>query len=56
MKFGKHTADYVAALAPKNSIIGKVAGVMAKKRKHEELVDAFRSRTSHNGQTNDNGD
>ena len=54
MKFGQHTADYVAALAPKNSIVGKVAGVMAKKRKHEELLDAFRSRTSHNGNVNDN--
>ena len=54
MKFGKHTADYVAALMPKGSIVGKVAGVMAKKRKHEELIDAFRSHTSHNGQTNDN--
>tara|TARA_R100000742_G_C4160756_1_gene2461 strand:- start:13 stop:174 length:162 start_codon:yes stop_codon:yes gene_type:complete len=52
MKFGKHTADYVEALVP--GPIGKVAGVMAKKRKHQELVDAFRSRTSHNGQTNDN--
>ena len=54
MKIGKHTPDYVAALMPKNSIIGKVAGTMARIRKHEETIDAFRSHTSHNGNVNDN--
>tara|TARA_R100001463_G_scaffold130849_1_gene190496 strand:- start:106 stop:276 length:171 start_codon:yes stop_codon:yes gene_type:complete len=56
MKFGKHTPAYVEALAPKGSIVGKVAGVMAKIRRDKDYIDAFRSHTSHNGNVNDNDD
>jgi len=52
MKIGKHTPDYIGALVP--GPIGKVAKMLAEKRKHEETIDAFRSHTSHNGNVNDN--
>ena len=61
MRIGKDTADYVAALAPKGSGLGKVAGVLAKlkrqreqDKKHSQLVDAFRSHTTNSGKVNDN--
>ena len=51
MKIGKHTADYLSIIP---GPLCKAAKVAANLRKHEELVDAFRSRTSHNGNVNDN--
>ena len=61
MRIGKDTADYVAALAPKGSGAGKIAGLLAKlkrqreqDKKHSQLVDAFRSHTTNSGKVNDN--
>ena len=54
MKFGKHTADYVAALTPEGSAPNKIAKLLSKIRQTKE-IDAFRSATSHNGDVNDNG-
>ena len=58
MKIGKHTADYLSLIPGPLGKAAKLAANLRRQRevdnKHRELVDAFRSRTSHNGNTNDN--